>query len=1164
VSGDTLRRVAGEVAFAFSSLDQALVSPETTVDYLRGLGWEFAASPRPVQDLHGAVADLLAVVDTGVTAANYADVLLALAQLAQRINGLADAPHGELPVSDPAAFAAEFPAQLVKHLAADYLLAARPALAGILEMASVLVVEDVPAAGGRLRYRRRALEWDRLANLVSHPVGALRDTYRWGRDDFDLPRLQRDVARIATALHIPVRFVAYDATMYRHVSQGAAAADPLYRYGLRLFLAELHGEAGWAPALTVTLAGAPKSGTRPPGIALMPFVAAGFSDGIEIADQTELTFQAEARSDSGIAMELRPGEPVRLVSDIYRGGHAPAMTGAATMGVRQRREGLDPLLLVGSADGSHVEYRSASLLAGARAAAGGRLAVFLELSLDGAAAVIRPDAGEADGFLAQLLPRTGLRAEFDVAIVLDADGLRFKGSGALDASYPVHRRAGPLDLTGLAVAVQAETPGAGLVVSVGADVKAALGPVTASIANLGLRAAFNIGGQGGNMGFAELAVGFKPPAGVGLSIDAGPVTGGGYLLFDASRGQYAGAVQLDFDGIALSAVGLLTTRLPGGAGGGPGAGLPGGYSLLVLVTGHGFTPVPLGYGFRLTGVGGLAGVNRTVAIDVLRGGLRERTLDPVLFMRDDPVPRAAQIIGALQAVFPPATGHYLFGPMATIEWGTPAVLTADLAVVLELPSPLRLVVLGRLRALLPPAGEQGALVKLRMDALGLIEFDKRQASLDASLYDSSIAGCPISGDMALRMSWGERPAFALAAGGFHPRFAAPAGFPLLRRLAISLSTRDNPRLRLEAYLALTSNTVQVGARLDLHVEAAGFALAGMASFDALVQFAPFRLDLDIAAALALMRGSTVLMSVAVRLRLTGPAPWYACGEATFRILCFKATIAFEATFGDAAPPGAPPPVAIWPLLRAALEDAGNWGAELPAGGSALATVRAAAPGSREILAHPLGQVSVRQRVVPLDRDISRFANAPPADFRRFAIDSITVGTRARDHVPTYDGFAPAQFAEMSEDERLRAPGFDRMPAGAAVPAEEAVAGPERSVALQLKTIVPGGPPAAGYIPAPDTVARLAETGAAGLARSRQTGRARYAADGGTPARVLDAEFVLASRDGLASSDELARQAGAPATDGSYSSRREAMAALARLRPALARNTQIARREEVLA
>ena len=52
-----------------------------------------------------------------------------------------------------------------------------------------------------------------------------------------------------------------------------------------------------------------------------------------------------------------------------------------------------------------------------------------------------------------------------------------------------------------------------------------------------------------------------------------------------------------------------------------------------------------------------------------------------------------------------------------------------------------------------------------------IDFDQGTASLDATLHDSRLLRkFPLTGDMALRLSWETNPSFALAVGGLHPAF----------------------------------------------------------------------------------------------------------------------------------------------------------------------------------------------------------------------------------------------------------------------------------------------------------------------------------------------------------------------------------------------------------
>jgi hypothetical protein len=315
----------------------------------------------------------------------------------------------------------------------------------------------------------------------------------------------------------------------------------------------------------------------------------------------------------------------------------------------------------------------------------------------------------------------------------------------------------------------------------------------------------------------------------------------------------------------------------------------------------------------------------------------------------------------------------------------------------------------------------------------VIDFDQQTAAVDATLIDSRIAQFALTGDLALRMGWGANPVFLLAVGGFHPRFAAPPGFPALDRVAVALASGDNPKLRLEAYLALTSNTVQFGARLDVGARAGSFSIAGFMSFDALVTLSPLAFVVDIAAKLEVKAGGHTLLSISLALTLSGPRPWHAHGRASFSILFFDVSFGFDVTIGDPAPAALPNPVDVAPLLLAALADPRAWAAQLPAG-SDVVTLRALDAGTA-ILAHPLATLQVRQRVAPLDRTLDRFGTSAPSGAKRFRITLATVGGVWSTLSPLQDRFAPAQFTAMSDDQKLSAASFEVMTSGAALGAD---------------------------------------------------------------------------------------------------------------------------------
>jgi hypothetical protein len=273
---------------------------------------------------------------------------------------------------------------------------------------------------------------------------------------------------------------------------------------------------------------------------------------------------------------------------------------------------------------------------------------------------------------------------------------------------------------------------------------------------------------------------------------------------------------------------------------------------------------------------------------------------------------------------------------------------------------------------------------------------------------------------------------------------------------IALAAGDNPKLRLEAYLALTSNTVQFGARVDLAARAGGFSIAGFLSFDALVTLSPLAFVVDIAAKLAVKAGGHTLFSIALALTLSGPRPWRAQGSASFSLLFFDVSFHFDVTIGDTTAPALPAPVDVAPLVLAAFTDPRAWSAQLPAGADSV-TLRTLAPGG-SVLAHPLATLLVRQRVAPLERTLERFGSSVPSGAKRFQITLATIGGVRATVTPLTDRFAPAQFTAMSDDQKLSAPSFEDMRSGAALGADGYASGSPVTVTVaheQLLVTAPG-------------------------------------------------------------------------------------------------------------
>ena len=727
-------------------------------------------------------------------------------------------------------------------------------------------------------------------------------------------------------------------------------------------------------------------------------------------------------------------------------------------------------------------------------------------------------------FVQSSLPSEGLTVQADVDLSWShRHGIQLSGSAELKVKKTIDQRIGPVTLNTFELDLATRDDGVAFTAAVSASVT--IGPVLLVVDHIGVRSTITPGP--GSLGSADLTIRPTPPSGIGIVVEAPAVVGGGFVQFDPQQGQYSCFLELKIaERISVKGFGLLNTRLPGGAKG---------FSLVILIFVEGFKPIPLGLGFNLAGIGGLLALNRTFDENALRTGLKQHTLDSILFP-EDPIRNAPQIISNLNRVFPPATGHHLFGPMVQITWGTPALITAEVAVVLELGARRRLLLLAQVLSVLPRPEHD--LVRLQMDAVGVVDFDQGTAALDATLYDSRLLQkFPLTGDMAMRLSWESSPNFALAVGGLHPAFNPPPNFPKLERIAINLSSGDNPRLRCEAYFAITSNTVQFGARAELFASAAGFSVHGDIGYDVLIQFDPFYFIADFHAQLQLKRGSTNLFKVELKGSLEGPRPLHLKGKATFSIFWWDISIRIDKTLISGEKPPLPAPVEVLPRLQEALGQPGNWTAKLPDGAHALVQLRANAGAATDIRLHPLGTLTVKQGVVPLNMDISRFGQAPPAGARRFTITSVNLGGKDQSQttLPVKDFFAPAQFIELTDDQKLSRPSFETMEAGLSFGSDALSFTKNTDDRLEVKTIEfetwildsetgearrseaekpqPQQPPLF-YQLNHTLLLQQAKFGAAGSSELRRTGRAKYRAATINKYQVTKEGWSLVAADDL--------------------------------------------------
>lgn len=899
--------------------------------------------------------------------------------------------------------------RLIEYLVLRYLFTERPIALQLATLLSVVELPDpdtVEASAGQLPYPYQlppetTFQADQAAKLLDHPKREVADAF-----DLSDVTTTGDVADVERLL-FPALTELFGALGFR-LAVGRERLDE-QDYG------GVSGLQICSRSITVV------KDLGDVGTLSLWFALGLTDDGLCLAVAPKLAGSLDFEGEGWkAALSLTAGFDVVVLDPdgiVHSEPESGEIEGTASL-TKLANEGEDVAFRVGSADGTRLELGEYGF-EGSVGAADDRVEVDALASASNANITVAP--GDGDGFIQKVLPADGVGVDFDAGLGWSTErGIYFKGGGAgLETELPVNLNiadvlqvetlqlgAGP-DLSGESVTIP---------VHVAADPQVSLGPIDATVEGIGMEAEISFPeNQDGNLGPVAVDLGFKPPTGAGMSVDAGVVTGGGFLQFDHENQRYAGTLQLKIGELTITAIGLLTTKLPNGRDG---------FSLLIIIAGE-FPAMQLGFGFTLDGLGGLLGINRSMYVEYLIAGVSDGTVSSIMFP-EDPVRNAPQIISDLRNAFPVAPGKHVFGPMGKLGWGTPSMLSASVGVLFELPDPFRIAILGRVHVGLPH--EEIGIVVLNMDVFGAVDFGAKIAGAAASLYDSRVLAYTLTGDMAMKTGWGDDPTFVLSVGGFNPRFEPPSDFPSLERIALTLGP-GNPQIRWAGYFAVTTNTVQVGARVEVYAAAAGFSFDGKIGFDTLFRFEPFELIADFYAGFALRRGGSKLMSVKVDGTLKGPGPWHVKGKASFEIWPIDFSVNVDKKFGQSKSAGELSPADVFGKVVSALGDERNWSAQRPSGGESIVTLRQTERDGDYVLAHPLGQLTVRQKVSPLGVRIEKYGNGTPASYDKFEISDVEVGGSSEGGDGTREKFGRGEYFELSEAEKLEGPAFESYQAG---------------------------------------------------------------------------------------------------------------------------------------
>ena len=1020
---DTLSLIAEEIGSAFEPLKDMVQSQDVFQFKMEQLGWDTTAAVQPITDIVNLVDPIIILLETGdINQGNVLQLLGMIKNLVVAIEDLVSKPDSLFSgiTATASEFKNDFPSQIGQYVLATYFLEQRPKAGSLLQLLGIITITLIDKTATRPAYYRKEIHFDKIGAIFSNPLKLLQDLYGWATPGFSREQLFMNLSSVFDGFHIPFEMKQIE-TQFLQVLNNGLPAGSFDKDAITLVLVDdnslsIKGGAG------INFYLLPQNGSLLPGIAIIPYASAEITEEINLADNLTFKFDTSLDLAKGIAIVLRPGQPPQFISNLTGGrNYREARSQKVSLGLEYQKSDGTPTIVFGSTDASHYEFQSASIAAAANITTAGSKDVKIEFDLKGSKIIIKPAAGDTDGFLSKILPADGITLAFELAFGFGLEsGFYFKGSSGLEIDLPAHLQLGPIEIETAKIGIK--PVGGNIPINIALDIKGSLGPIEAVVQGMGLTGTFSFpADRKGNLGPVDFSLGFLPPTGVGLSIDAGIVKGGGFLLIDRPKGEYAGALQLSIeDTIQVSAIAIINTIMPDGSSG----------FLCSSLLAYQFEPgISLSMGFFLSGLGGMLGINRTINVDALRDGVKNDAIEQIMFPQDI-IANINTLLPQIKAIFPVKENQFMIGLMAKITWGVPSLVTIEFGIAIEFTNPWRMAILGVLKIVLPT--EDAAILQLQVNFVGIIDFDNGYLSFDASIYNSHILTFTLEGDMALRLNWGNEKAFLLSVGGFHPSFKPPAALnvPSLKRLTLTILS-PNPNLVLTAYFAVTSNTVQFGARIDFRYGISGFGVVGYLGFDVLFQFSPFKFIADITAGLEVKMGSSTLFSINLDFELSGPTPWNAKGTASFSILFISIKVHFNVTWGDAQQVIAPS-IAVLPKILEAFNLDANWSTELPANRYNLVSLAGITPQPGHIVLQSFGAVKVSQIIMPLKLVIDKFGNNTPADINMADISAFRLGGAGTGLNDVGESFAPSAYKNMSDDDKLKSPSYTKEKGGITV------------------------------------------------------------------------------------------------------------------------------------
>lgn len=388
----------------------------------------------------------------------------------------------------------KFDARLLHLALISYIEERQPAVKGALEVAGLFddtLIESDSTDPSLPVHHLKSVRFDRIPPLFSNPVQHLNTLYGFGNHDFNGLELFRRIKQMVD----------------RPDSEAVIIQAPGLPAILEAWQFRMEVVPGAIPALRIRLRMSAQKDLDISEHLGGPWVG---------------TVISSARFDNGIELLLHPTQGLRIEPP-----HSNVSIDLA-LGVKAENQNNSPMILFGEVGNNRVEVQRFALhlpikliTASGLPSSSSEVSVAFEMR----GGRIKIDESQADGFLAEILPKGGATIPFDLEGRWSVDrGLSFRGGAGLEVTLPVKADLfGVINIDSVYLALEvrgdSERNDSGIRAVTATTAKVTLGPVSAVVEHFGLQASLSFPDSGGNLGVAALDFGFKPPTGVGLTVN---------------------------------------------------------------------------------------------------------------------------------------------------------------------------------------------------------------------------------------------------------------------------------------------------------------------------------------------------------------------------------------------------------------------------------------------------------------------------------------------------------------------------------------------------------------------------------------------------------------------------------------------------------------------